>query len=129
MADFVISGFDKLDSALEKLESSPSKHNAFVAQMAENLIGRTKNLTPVRTGRLRSSWSRTKPVNGRAEVYNNTEYAGYVEWGHRIVVRKNGKKVFTGKTRQGRHMLRDAVKETEANFEADATEILEGLLS
>ena len=129
MADFVITGLGELDSALEKLEGSSAKQNAFVAQMAENLIGRTKNLTPVRTGRLRSSWSRTKPANGRAEVYNNTEYAGYVEWGHRIVTRKNDKKVFTGKTRKGRHMLRDAVKELEDNFEADAMEILEGLLS
>lgn len=130
MADFVISGMGELDKALEKLEkSSGHKVNSFAAQMGENLIGRAANLTPVDTGRLKGAWARTRPAEGRVTVYNNTEYAAHVEWGHRIFVKKNGKWVPTKRKTKGRHMLRDAVKELEADFEADAFAILEGLLT
>ena len=132
MADFTISGLDALDKVLGKLENSAEVQDKLLAQMGEQLVGRAKNLTPVDTGALRNDWKRTTPKEGRVEVYNNTEYAAHVEWGHRQkvggVVPGIGKRLKQPFV-EGRHMLRDAVKETEANFEADATEILEGLLS
>ena len=131
MADFVISGLGVLDEKLARLENSGKVLDMASAQMGETLVGRVKDLTPVDTGNLRQSWKRTRPKNGRVEVYNNTEYASHVEWGHR---QKVGRYVPTiGKTLkkpfvEGSHMLRDAVAETKETFKEDMTEILEGLL-
>lgn len=132
MANFAISGMEALDKALAKLENSAEVQDRLLAQMGEQLVGRAKNLTPVDTGALRSNWKRTAPKNGRVVVYNNTEYAAHVEWGHRQkagrfvpAIGKRLKQSFV----EGRHMLRDAVKETEYNFGADAIEIVKGLLS
>ena len=131
MADFVISGLGVLDEKLARLENSGKVLDMASAQMGETLVGRVKDLTPVDTGNLRQSWKRTRPKNGRVEVYNDTEYASHVEWGHR---QKVGRYVpAIGKTRkkpfvEGSHMLRDAVAETKETFKEDMTEILEGLL-
>ena len=132
MAYFVIIVLGVLYEKLSRLENSAEVQDKLLAQMGEQLVGRAKNLTPVDTGALRNDWKRTTPKEGRVEVYNNTEYAAHVEWGHRQkvgrfvpAIGKRLKQPFV----EGRHMLRDAVKETEAHFEAAATEILEGLLS
>ena len=131
MADFVIHGLDGLDAMLAKLEDPKEVLDKTSAQVGETLAGRTKNLTPVDSGRLRNDWHRTKPQDGRVTVYNNTEYAAHVEWGHR---QKVGKYIpALGKTLkkpfvEGRHMLRDAVAETEEYLEDDVMEILEELL-
>lgn len=131
MADFVISGLGALDEKLARLENSGKVLDMASAQMGETLVGRVKDLTPVDTGNLRQSWKRTRPKNGRVEVYNNTEYASHVEWGHRQkvgryvpAIGKTLKKPFV----EGSHMLRDAVSETKETFREDMTEILEGLL-
>ena len=141
MADFVIHGFDGLDAMLAKLENSEDVRNKVCAQVGQLLVGRAKDLTKVDTGLLRlgtgatkdkeGGWHRTKPQDGRVTVYNNTEYAAHVEWGHR---QKVGKYIpALGKTLkkpfvEGRHMLRDAVAETEEYLEDDVMEILEELL-
>lgn len=131
MADFVIHGFDGLDAILAKLEKPEETLDKASAQVGETLAGRAKNLTPVDSGRLRNDWQRTKPLDGRVTVYNNTEYAAHVEWGHRQevgryvpAIGKKLKKPFV----EGRHMLRDAVAETEEYLEDDVMEILEELL-
>ena len=130
MADFVIGGLGALDEKLARLENSGRVLNTAAAQMGETLVDRVKDLTPVDTGNLRQSWKRTRPKNGRVEVYNNTEYAAHVEWGHRQrvgryvpAIGKTLKKPFV----EGSHMLRDAVAETKGTFKEDITEILEGL--
>ena len=116
MADFVISGLGVLDEKLARLENSGKVLDMASAQMGETLVGRVKDLTPVDTGNLRQSWKRTRPKNGRVEVYNNTEYASHVEWGHRQkvgryvpAIGKTLKKPFV----EGSPMLRDAVSETK----------------
>ncbi len=131
MADFVIHGLDELDAVLARLENPEETLDKASAQVGELLVGRAKSLTTVDTGRLRSEWHRTKPQDGRVTVYNNTEYAAHVEWGHRQEVGKyipalgkTLKKPFV----EGRHMLRDAVAETEEYMEDDVMEILEELL-
>ena len=85
MADFVISGLGALDEKLARLENSGKVLDMASAQMGETLVGRVKDLTPVDTGNLRQSWKRTRPKNGRGEVYNNTEYASHVEWGLSLI--------------------------------------------
>ena len=131
MADFVISGLGVLDEKLARLENSGKVLDMASAQMGETLVGRVKDLTPVDTGNLRQSWKRTRPKNGRVEVYNNTEYASHVEWGHRQKVGRSVPAI--GKTLkkpfvEGSHTLRDAVADTKETFREDMTEILEGLL-
>lgn len=95
-----ITGFDQLDAKLQSiLDQSLAKRNKFVAQQAELLNGRVKDNTPVDTGTLRNGWHRSRAANGAATVYNNTHYAGHVEFGHRI--RKRG-----GCGGRGQEMLR-----------------------
>lgn len=131
MADFTINGLAELDAVLSRLENPEEALNKACAQTGELLVGRAKNLTPVDTGQLRSGWKRSRAENGRVTVYNNTEYAAHVEWGHRQekgryipAIGKRLKKPFV----EGRHMLRDAVAESEEYLEDDIAEILEAML-
>lgn len=117
----------KLDNAVKKI---PKKRNEFVKKSAENLIKYTKELTPVREihgGTLRESWHQTRPYMGSIKVYNNTEYATHVEYGHRVKNRKgewvkdeNGKIKFV----KGVYMLHQGVEELRDNFEEDAKLII-----
>ena len=64
-------------------------------ELANMLLADTKERTPVDTGHLRRTWFITA-VRQRGdvfevEIYNNTEYAPWVENGHRIV--RNGRQV------------------------------------
>lgn len=114
----------ELEAKLKELsEKFPNKRDKFLAQEGEMLIGRAKKNTPVDTGNLRNAWKRTKATGGKVTVYNNTEYAAHVEYGHRVKV--HGK--FTGKVVKGRKMLHKAFSETKNNFRDDAQDILEGL--
>ncbi len=141
MADFVIHGFEGLDAVLAKLENSEDVLNKVSAQVGQSLVGRVKDLTRVDTGLLRlgtgatsekeGGWHNTEPRDGRVTVYNNTKYAAHVEWGHRQEVGKYVPAI--GKTLkqpfvEGKHMLRDAVNETEEYMEDDVMDILEELL-
>ena len=52
-----------------------------------------KEQTPVDTGHLQRNWHFTRPKNVcngvESELYNNVEYAVYVNYGHRIVRKKD----------------------------------------
>lgn len=128
-----ITGFDQLDAKLQSiLDQSLAKRNKFVAQQAELLNGRVKDNTPVDTGTLRNGWHRGRAVKGAATVYNNTHYAGHVEFGHRIRKRGGGwAKDRKGRTRfvPGAKMLHEGLAKTERQFKADAETIMEDLLS
>lgn len=128
-----ITGFNQLDAKLQSiLDQSLAKRNKFVAQQAELLNGRVKDNTPVDTGTLRNGWHRGRAVKGAATVYNNTHYAGHVEFGHRIRKRGGGwAKDRKGRTRfvPGAKMLHEGLVETERQFKADAETIMEDLLS
>ena len=118
------SGHEKLNAALKKaLSRVPGAKQKFLAQEAEILIGNVKFLTPVDTGRLRNSWARTQPSGDSVEVYNNTSYAPYVEFGHRQFVFGRD----TGRITPGRFMLRDAVDKTAENFPADSQAVLRNI--
>lgn len=107
----------------------PKERANFLRREAELLKGRVKLLTPVDTGFLRNSWERTEPAGDSIEVYDNAEYANFVETGHRIVYRnRRGEKIYTGRRVEGVFFLRDAVDETQAQYNVDAQKFLARLL-
>ena len=131
--DFIV----KLDNAIKKI---PKKRNEFVKKSAENLINYTKDLTPVDTSNLRNNWQRTRPYMGSIKVYNNTEYAAHVEYGHRVKKRwvpgrwHNGHFIYNPNAKTGMmlksrfikgvYMLHQGVEELRDNFEEDAKLIM-----
>lgn len=116
--------FDGAKELNQKLKSVarkyPRERDIFLRGEAELLLGRVKPLTPVDTGRLRYAWQRTEPIGGSVDVYNNTEYAMFVEFPHRQFVYGRD----TGRVTPGVFMLREAVDACADNFQADATRLL-----
>ena len=129
---FEFSGLDELIQRLDEASKKvPDARDKFLAQEAELVRGDAVSLSPVDTGNRREAWKRSTPDNGRVEVYNNTEYAAHVEYGHRQkvgqyvpAIGKRLKKPFV----PGKHMLRDAVQQRQDSFAEDAEEILKGLM-
>lgn len=129
---FEFSGLDELIQRLdEAAKKVPDARDKFLAQEAELVRGDAVSLSPVDTGNLREAWKHSTPDNGRVEVYNNTEYAAHVEYGHRQqvgryvpAIGKRLKKPFV----EGKHMLRDAVQQRQDSFAEDAEDILKGLM-
>lgn len=114
-------GTAALDSKLRMIARNfPKERDIFLRQEAENVKARVKPKTPANTGHLRGKWEVSEPAGGAIEVFNNVEYAGYVEYGHRIVA--FGKD--TGRVQPGVYMLRDALDESREQFVADASLIL-----
>ena len=127
--------FSGLDALIQRLGEAkkklPGVRDKFLSQEAELVRGDEAELTPIDTGNLREAWKRSTPENGRVDVYNNTEYAAHVEYGHRQkvgqyvpAIGKRLKKPFV----EGRHMLRDAVQQRRDSFAEDAEDILKGLM-
>lgn len=132
---------DKLESILRRL---PAEKDRFLKQQAELLMGGAKRNTPVDTGTLRGHWARTSPQGSVIEVYNNTEYAADVEYGHRQKKRwvpgawvgsrfKYDPNAKTGmmlkaKFVPGARMLKIAVQEQRLFFRSNAKRILGALL-
>ena len=87
------------------------------AMMADGgLVDDVKYRTPVDSGHLRRNWFISKAKRSgkhyRAEIYNNIEYAPWVENGHRQEVGRYvpaiGKRLVNGFV-EGKHMLRDSL--------------------
>lgn len=135
-----LSGFDELNRKLERMaKDMPQKRDIFLMQEAELLKKRTKANTPVSTsypghqgGTLREAWKRTAPANGSIDVYNNTEYAAHVEWGHRQkpgrFVPAIGKRLKKGYV-PGKKMLHRGLDELKTSFKEDAEAILASILN
>ena len=129
-----IDGLDGLERKLEEIaRKMPEERDRFLKQEAELLRGRAVMNTPVAKkngGTLRGNWKRTAPANGSIEVYNNTEYAAHVEYGHRLKRKGQWLRDASGKLKfvPGSHMLREAVEETKTAFHDDAERLLGRLL-
>ncbi len=123
-----LSGFDELSKKLNTMaEQYPKKRDQFLAQESQIILDRAKELSrPADTGKLLGAWERTKPKDGVAYVFNNTEYANHVEYGHRTRT-ANGLNNNPGKMVPGRKMLHKAILRSKHNFKEDAEEILGGL--
>lgn len=84
---FDYSGFINLRDELVRIEKGFDYFiNAFLLKQALNTVARTKGNTPVDTGWLRENWfvGATTRVGDSIEitVYNNVEYASFLEYGH-----------------------------------------------
>ena len=136
-----IDGLDAFEQRLVEItQRYPEKRDKFLRQEGELIVGRAKNNTPVDQGTLRAGWKRTNPMGGTMDVYNNTEYAAHVEWGHRqkkrwvpghwngnhFVYEPGAKTGMMLKERvvSGAKMLHRAIDETRLNIRGDARRIL-----
>lgn len=108
------SGLRKLSSALEKMGSDGARAflNEQTKDCGQRLLAKTKLLTPVVTGNLRRNWQATQvesiPGGCQVEIYNNTSYAPYVEYGHR----NGGGYGWT----DGRFMMTKAINELQSQM-------------
>lgn len=80
---------DRFRNAVE-IKASEQFTREVLQELGNMLLRRTKRRTPVKSGELRRKWFITS-VRQRGdmfeiEIYNNTEYAPWVENGHRVVV-------------------------------------------
>lgn len=113
-------GFDRLNKKWSRiLKEFPEHAETVVAQQGELLIADVKPKTPKDTGTLQNSWKRTPVENMATEVYNNTEYANHVEYGHRTV---------KGGFVKGAKMLHKAVLHRKSVFLQDTRTIMRDLL-
>lgn len=120
----MIMQFDGLEEFLERLEriedGKQKKINSFVAREGELLKGLVVEKTPVDTGLLRGNWKRSRVAQGKTEVFNNTEYANHVEYGHRT---RSGGYV------KGQKMLHRAVLEFSKTYPEHAKKVVDDILN
>ena len=109
--EYFFDGLDEFEKQLSKMieKEYPQEFKKMVLQIADELQGKVKQLTPKSKhgGRLRDGW-KVGDIEKRGneyyiEVYNNVEYAEHVEYGHRT----RGGKSFV----EGTHMLDIALSE------------------
>ncbi|MEE0139282.1 HK97 gp10 family phage protein [Fusobacterium ulcerans] len=142
-----------MDSWLERIETLkrefPKETGQFLLKQANAVIRDAKLYTPVDTSALINGWHRT----GKSErkefqqiVYNNTEYAAHVEYGHRTRLGtgetdvKKGTK-YRPKSRifrsdgtrtvhyvKGRRMLHKAMFNRKLNFYRDLEKMMSKLM-
>ena len=122
-----LKGFKELDKILDEIKTqTPKSTERFLMLQAEELKKDVKDLTPVDTGTLKNSWQREngKRLTGKKFtqiVFNMTDYAAHVEYGHRI---ERSKTKFV----RGRFMLRTAVAMRQIKFYKDLKNFYGGLI-
>ena len=122
-----LKGFKELDQILDEIKTqAPKSTERFLMLQAEELKKDVKDLTPVDTGTLKNSWQREngKRLTGKKFtqiVFNMTDYAAHVEYGHRIGRSKT-------KFVRGRFMLRTAVAMRQIKFYKDLKNFYGGLI-
>lgn len=126
-----IDGFNDFGEHLDRIaKEGAAQRDKFVAQEAEVIMGHAKDNTQTDTGTLKNGWHRTRAVQGVVTVYNNTEYAAHVEYGHRQTpgryvpaIGKRLKKSFV----PGKKMLHTAMLQASKTFREDAGQIMENI--
>ena len=122
-----LKGFKELDKILDEIKTqAPKSTERFLMLQAEELKKDVKDLTPVDTGTLKNSWQREngKRLTGKKFIqilFNMTDYAAHVEYGHRIGRSKT-------KFVRGRFMLRTAVAMRQIKFYKDLKNFYGGLI-
>lgn len=81
----------------------------FTTRDGKEVSFKVKSIPP--GGELRAAWAKEDTDKFKKTIYNNTEYANHVEYGHRIV--QGGKT--KGKVR-GRYMLYKSMKRSNKRF-------------
>ena len=122
-----LKGFKEFDKILDEIKTkAPQATERFLMLQAEELKKDVKDLTPVDTGTLKNTWQREngKRLTGKAFsqiVFNMTDYAAHIEYGHRIGRSKT-------KFVRGRFMLRTAVAMRQIKFYKDLKNFYGGLI-
>jgi len=122
-----LKGFKKFNKILIEIkEKAPETTKKFLMLQAEDLKKDAKELTPVDTGTLKNAWQREngKRLTGNTFsqiVFNMTNYANHVEYGHRTGRNKT-------KFVKGRFMLRTAVAMRQIKFYKDLKNFYGGLI-
>ena len=122
-----LKGFEKFDKILNEIKTeAPKATERFLMLQAEDLKTDVKDLTPVDTGTLKNAWQREngKRLTGNAFsqiVFNMTNYANHVEYGHRIGKSKT-------KFVKGKFMLRKALNTWQTKFYKDLKNFYGGLI-
>ena len=115
-----IDGFEHLNKKWAKILAEHGEiKDTFLMQQGELLLADTKKNTPVDTGLLRANWKSTPVSDSSIKVYNNTDYAAHVEFGHRT---RGGGVV------KGRKMLHRAIVHRKSVFLAESRVIIRRLL-
>ena len=103
-----------IDNFLKDINNIQSNFHGDLQKLIEKhggiLLRNTKMKTPVDTGQLRRSWQLEKG-DLYVKVYNNVEYAQFIEWGHRT---RGGKSYV-----EGVYMLKTSFEKTEKEFNRD----------
>lgn len=109
--NFKIKGLDKLIISLNDMDADFNRDlQALVEKHGGILLRNTKKRTPVDTGQLRRSWELEKG-DLYVKLMNRTEYAQFIEWGHRT---RGGKSYV-----EGVYMLKTSFEKTEKEFNRD----------
>lgn len=110
---FKIEGLTEFENKLIEMidEKYPEMVNGLVSELGDRLVAKVKKKTPVDSGNLKRTWEKSdlertgKSVS--VTVFNNTEYAQYVEYGYRRKKHfvpgywKNGKFVYDKSAKGG----------------------------
>lgn len=87
---FDFSGLVKLRDSFQKAQDEDLIHQfiqEFALEIAFRALRKIKTRTPVDKGELRRNWKVGTVIKQRdtyvVEIYNNTDYAAFVEFGHR----------------------------------------------
>ena len=106
--NFKIKGLDKFIISLNDMDDNFNRDlQALVEKHGGKLLRNTKKKTPVDTGQLRRSWELEKG-DLYVKLMNRTEYAQFIEWGHRT---RGGKSYV-----EGVYMLKTSFEKTEKKF-------------
>ncbi len=122
-----LKGFKEFDKILDEIKTkAPQATEKFLMLQAEDLKKDAKELTPVDTGTLKNAWQREngKRLTGNTFsqiVFNMTNYANHVEYGHRIGKSKT-------KFVKGKFMLRKALNIRQTKFYKDLKNFYGGLI-
>lgn len=88
--DFDFGEIEKLKKRIERLGADRDDFiRKCMKELAQKLLQKVKQRTPVETGKLRRNWivgeTHKNGENYEVEIINPTEYSSYVEYGHRTV--------------------------------------------
>ena len=108
-----------IDNFLKGIDNIQNNFHGDLQKLVEKhggiLLRNTKMKTPVDTGQLRRSWELEKG-DLYVKLYNNVEYAQFVEFGHRT---RGGKSYV-----EGVYMLKTSFEKTEEKFTNDLEKLL-----
>ena len=114
--NFEIKGIDNFLKGIDNIQNNfHGDLQRLIEKHGGILLRNTKMKTPVDTGQLRRSWELEKG-DLYVKLYNNVEYAQFVEFGHRT---RGGKSYV-----EGVYMLKKTFEKTEEKFTNDLEKLL-----